>query len=45
MRIKQQLPFQTTDVEAELNGYFSYDRKVTKVPLERLRELHEKLYR
>ena len=36
---------QTTDVEAELNGYFSYDRRVTRVSLHGLlRELHERLY-
>ena len=36
--------FQTTDVEAEFNGYFSYDRTVTKIPLDKLRELHLTLY-
>jgi beta-galactosidase/beta-glucuronidase len=35
---------QTTDVEVEVNGLMTYDRKVTKMPLERLREVNEKLY-
>ena len=32
---------QTTDVEAEFNGYFSYDRKVNKVSLEAIARLHK----
>ncbi|MCX2739751.1 glycoside hydrolase family 2 protein [Pontibacter anaerobius] len=35
---------QTTDVEVETNGLMTYDRKVIKVPAEKLREVHEKLY-
>ncbi|HUC79261.1 MAG TPA: glycoside hydrolase family 2 TIM barrel-domain containing protein, partial [Flavisolibacter sp.] len=35
---------QTTDVEVETNGFMTYDRKVMKVPLERLKEMHSKLY-
>lgn len=29
---------QTTDVEGEVNGFFTYDRKVTKVDVERVRQ-------
>lgn len=35
---------QTTDVEVETNGFMTYDRKVMKVPFERLKEMHSKLY-
>ena len=35
---------QTTDVEIETNGLMTYDRKVIKMPVEKLRALHEKLY-
>lgn len=35
---------QTTDVEVEVNGLMTYDRKVTKMPVEKLRQLHQKLY-
>lgn len=35
---------QTTDVEVEVNGLMTYDRKVMKMPAERLKALHEKLY-
>jgi len=34
---------QTTDVEAEFNGYFSYDRQVQKVSLQALAGLHKKI--
>jgi len=34
---------QTTDVEVECNGLMTYDRKVIKMPLERLKALHKKL--
>ena len=34
---------QTTDVEAELNGYFSYDRKVNKVSIKAIADLHKKI--
>jgi len=35
---------QTTDVEIEVNGLMTYDRKVTKMKPEDLRRLHQKLY-
>lgn len=35
---------QTTDVEGEVNGLMTYDRKVIKMPVDRLRQLHSKLY-
>lgn len=35
---------QTTDVEGEINGLMTYDRKVTKMPAQTLKELHRKLY-
>ena len=35
---------QTTDVEGEVNGLMTYDRKVTKVPVETLREMHSVIY-
>ncbi|WP_162054452.1 glycoside hydrolase family 2 protein [Pontibacter pamirensis] len=35
---------QTTDVEIETNGLMTYDRKVIKVPAEKLRQVHSKLY-
>jgi len=35
---------QTTDVEVETNGFMTYDRKVMKMPLERLKEVNSKLY-
>lgn len=34
---------QLTDVEDELNGLISYDRKVIKLPTERVREINEEL--
>ena len=34
---------QTTDVEAELNGFFSYDRKVVKVDMQVLAKMHGEL--
>jgi len=36
---------QTTDVEIEINGLMTYDRKVIKFSEEKLKELHQKLYR
>jgi beta-galactosidase/beta-glucuronidase len=36
---------QTTDVEIETNGLMTYDRKVVKMPEERLNSAHAKLYR
>lgn len=35
---------QITDVEREINGFFSYDREVLKVDAERIQKLHKKLY-
>lgn len=35
---------QTTDVEGEVNGFMTYDRKVMKMPIEKLRAVNEKLY-
>ncbi|GEO09607.1 glycoside hydrolase family 2 protein [Segetibacter aerophilus] len=35
---------QTTDVEVEVNGLMTYDRKVIKMPADKLRALHSKLY-
>jgi beta-galactosidase/beta-glucuronidase len=35
---------QTTDVEVETNGLITYDRKVIKIPVEQLKEVHNKLY-
>lgn len=35
---------QTTDVEVEINGLMTYDRKVIKIPESVLREMHEKLH-
>lgn len=35
---------QTTDVEVEVNGLMTYDRKVFKIPVESLKQVHNKLY-
>jgi beta-galactosidase/beta-glucuronidase len=35
---------QTTDVEIETNGLFTYDRKVLKMPLDSMYQLHQQLY-
>jgi len=35
---------QTTDVEIEINGYLTYDRKVLKYDVPTLRKAHEKVY-
>lgn len=35
---------QTTDVEGEVNGFMTYDRKVMKMPIEKMRHENEKLY-
>lgn len=35
---------QTTDVEIETNGIFTYDRKELKMPLEKMFQLHQQLY-
>lgn len=36
---------QTTDVEGEVNGLITYDRKVTKIPASLLHMLHSQLYK
>ncbi len=36
---------QTTDVEIEINGYLTYDRKVEKMDAEKLRQAHAELYK
>ena len=35
---------QTTDVEVETNGLMTYDRKQIKMPVDKLKEMHNKLY-
>ena len=35
---------QTTDVEGEINGFMTYDRKVMKMPIDKLKATNEKLY-
>jgi len=35
---------QTTDVEVEVNGLMTYDRKVIKNPAAKFKALHQKLY-
>jgi beta-galactosidase/beta-glucuronidase len=35
---------QTTDVEVEINGLMTYDRKVIKLPEPKLKEIHSPLY-
>lgn len=35
---------QTTDVEVEINGLMTYDRKVVKFPEGKLKQIHAKLY-
>ncbi|MCA9260784.1 MAG: family 43 glycosylhydrolase, partial [Planctomycetales bacterium] len=35
---------QTTDVEGEINGLMTYDRRVAKIPAEELARLHEVLF-
>ncbi len=35
---------QTTDVEIETNGIMTYDRKVIKIPADKLKAIHQKLY-
>ncbi|TXK49104.1 beta-galactosidase [Pontibacter qinzhouensis] len=36
---------QTTDVEIETNGLITYDRKVVKLPAQKLKQVHSKLYK
>jgi hypothetical protein len=35
---------QTTDIEGEINGLMTYDRKVIKIPAEELAKLHDTLF-
>ncbi len=35
---------QITDVEHELNGYLTYDREVSKIPIEALAEINQTIY-
>jgi hypothetical protein len=35
---------QTTDVEGEVNGLMTYDRKVIKMPVDTLNKMHSVLY-
>ncbi|RFM28492.1 glycoside hydrolase family 2 protein [Deminuibacter soli] len=35
---------QTTDVEGEVNGFMTYDRKEMKMPLDKLKQVNEALY-
>lgn len=35
---------QTTDVEIEINGYLTYDRKIEKMDAERIRQAHKELF-
>jgi hypothetical protein len=35
---------QTTDVEVEVNGIMTYDRKVFKMPVDKLKQVHSQLY-
>lgn len=35
---------QTTDVEGEVNGLITYDRKITKIPATFLQQIHSRLY-
>ncbi len=35
---------QTTDVEGEVNGLMTYDRKVIKIPAEQLAPMHQRLF-
>ena len=35
---------QTTDVQGEVNGLLTYDRKVIKIPTKKLKQIHQKLH-
>ena len=35
---------QLTDVEEEVNGLFTYDRAVLKLPADRVRAINDRLY-
>jgi hypothetical protein len=34
---------QTTDVEGEVNGFVTYDRKVVKVDMKQVRDVNQKI--
>jgi len=36
---------QTTDVETEVNGFLTYDRKINKMDLETIKKVHQSLYK
>lgn len=36
---------QTTDVEGEVNGLITYDREIIKIPVEKLKEIHDALFK
>ncbi len=36
---------QVSDVEGEVNGLMTYDRRRIKIPVEKLRQIHQKLYK
>lgn len=36
---------QTTDVEGEVNGLMTYDRKIMKIPVKELKRMHDVLYK
>ena len=36
---------QTTDVETEINGFLTYDRKIIKMDLDRIHSAHQQLYK
>ncbi|HUM66601.1 MAG TPA: hypothetical protein PLV32_12170 [Chitinophagaceae bacterium] len=36
---------QVSDVEGEVNGLMTYDRRRIKIPVEKLRQVHQKLYK
>ncbi len=36
---------QISDVENELNGWMTYDRKISKIPVERLAQIHSRLFK
>ena len=36
---------QVSDVEGEVNGLMTYDRKVIKIPVDKLKQTHQKLYK
>jgi hypothetical protein len=36
---------QVSDVEGEVNGLMTYDRKIIKIPADKLRQIHSRLYK